>query len=154
MHWFIYITPIPAVGVLLMPPHVLQYEGDIRHARLFGYVKTDKNGKFELNTIKPGGYPKSDLPAHIHVHVSANGYRSFGTEFLFDDDERLVGKTPENSIRNDFMISKPEKQNHLLNKNSLTLSHFRNNSNRLPYFIPSASSYRLFHELAPSTIAI
>ena len=90
-------------------PHVLQYEGDIRHARLFGYVKTDKDGKFELQTIKPAGYPKSLLPAHIHVHVSANGYRTFGTEFLFDDDERLVGKIRENSIRNDFMISKPEK---------------------------------------------
>jgi protocatechuate 3,4-dioxygenase beta subunit len=90
-------------------PHVLQYEGDIRHARLFGYVKTDKNGMFELHTIKPSGYPQSDLPAHIHVHVSANGYRSVGTEFLFDDDERLVGKIRENSIRNDFMISKPEK---------------------------------------------
>ena len=90
-------------------PHVLQYEGDIRHARLFGYVKTDKEGKFELHTIKPAGYPKSDLPGHIHVHVTAQGYRSFGTEFLFDDDERLVGKIRENSIRNDFMISKPEK---------------------------------------------
>ena len=90
-------------------PHVLLYEGDIRHARLFGYVKTNKEGKFELHTIKPAGYPKSDLPAHIHVHVTAQGYRSFGTEFLFDDDERLVGKIRENSIRNDFMISKPEK---------------------------------------------
>jgi len=90
-------------------PHVLQYEGDIRHARLFGYIKTDKNGMFELHTIKPAGYPKSDLPAHIHVHVSANGHRIFGTEFLFDDDERLVGKIRENSIRNNFMISKPEK---------------------------------------------
>jgi protocatechuate 3,4-dioxygenase beta subunit len=90
-------------------PHVLQYEGDTRHARLFGYVKTDKNGMFELHTIKPAGYPKSELPAHIHVHVSANGYRAFGAEFLFDDDERLAGKIRENSIRNDFMISKPEK---------------------------------------------
>lgn len=90
-------------------PHVLQYEGDIRHARLFGYVKTDKNGIFELHTIKPAGYPQSDLPAHIHVHATAEGYRAFVTEFLFDDDERLVGKIRENSIRNDFMIAKPEK---------------------------------------------
>ena len=90
-------------------PHVSMNEGDMRHARLFGYVKTNKNGMFELHTIKPSGYPKSDLPAHIHVHVSANGYQSYVTEFLFDDDERLVGKARENSIRNDFMISKPEK---------------------------------------------
>jgi len=90
-------------------PHVSMNEGDMRQARLFGYVKTDKNGMFELHTIKPSGYPQSDLPAHIHVHVSAQGYRSFGTEFLFDDDERLVGKIRENSVRNNFMISKPEK---------------------------------------------
>ena len=90
-------------------PHVNMNEGDMRHARLFGYVRTDKDGKFELHTIKPSGYPQSDLPAHIHVHVTANGYRIFVNEFLFDDDERLVGKIRENSIRNDFMISKPEK---------------------------------------------
>src|SRR5258705_4202283 len=28
-------------------PHVSMNEGDMRHARLFGYVKTDKNGMFE-----------------------------------------------------------------------------------------------------------
>lgn len=89
--------------------HVGMNEGDMRHARLFGYVKTDKNGMFELHTIKPSGYPKSDLPAHIHVHVEASGYQSIVTEFLFDDDERLVGKIRENAMRDKFPISKPEK---------------------------------------------
>jgi len=90
-------------------PHVLMNEGDMRHARLFGYVKTDKNGMFELHTIKPSGYPQSDLPAHIHVHVDASGYQPVVTEFLFDDDERLAGKIRENAIRDKFMIAKPEK---------------------------------------------
>ena len=90
-------------------PHVLMNEGDMRHARLFGYVRTDKDGKFELHTIKPAGYPQSDLPAHIHVHVTAEGYKSFVNEFLFDDDERLVGKIREDASRNRFMIAKPEK---------------------------------------------
>ena len=90
-------------------PHVSMNEGDMRHARLFGYVKTDKDGKFELHTIKPSGYPQSDLPAHIHVHVTAEGYRDFVNEFLFDDDERLVGKIREDASRNRFMIAKPEK---------------------------------------------
>ena len=89
-------------------PHVSMNEGDMRHARLFGYVQTDKDGKFELHTIKPSGYPQSDLPAHIHVHIDAKDYRSFVTEFLFDD-ERLIGRIRENSVRNNFMISKPEK---------------------------------------------
>lgn len=90
-------------------PHVNMNEGDMRHARLFGYVKTDKDGKFELHTIKPSGYPQSDLPAHIHVHVTADGYRNFVNEFLFDDDERLIGNIRSQAIRNQFMISKPEK---------------------------------------------
>ena len=64
---------------------------------------------FELHTIKPSGYPQSDLPAHIHVHVTAEGYSNFVNEFLFDDDERLVGKIRENSVSNQFIIAKPEK---------------------------------------------
>ncbi len=90
-------------------PHVLQNEGDMRHARLFGYVKTDANGRFELHTVKPSGYPGSDLPAHIHVHISASGYRSVVTEFLFDDDERLVGDIRENAVRHQFLVARPEK---------------------------------------------
>ena len=90
-------------------PHVLMNEGDMRHARLFGYVKTDKCGMFELHTIKPSGYPKSDLPAHIHIHVEADGYQPVITEFLFDDDERLVRKIRENAVRDGFPVAKPEK---------------------------------------------
>ena len=90
-------------------PHVQMYEGDMRHARLFGYVKTNKQGQFELHTVKPSGYPQSDLPAHIHVHVTANGYRAYVNEFLFDDDDRLVGNIRANAQGNDFIISKPEK---------------------------------------------
>lgn len=36
-------------------------------------------------------YLKRALPAQIHVHISADGYKSYGTEFLFDDDERWLG---------------------------------------------------------------
>ena len=90
-------------------PHVLMYEGDMGHARLFGYVKTDANGQFELFTVKPSGYPQSDLPAHIHVHVNAPGYRAYVTEFLFDDDERLTGKIRQDALRNQFLVAKPAK---------------------------------------------
>jgi len=90
-------------------PHVQMNEGDIRHARLFGYVRTNSTGQFELHTVKPSGYPKSDLPAHIHVHVNADGYRAYGSEFLFDDDDRLVGEIRANAQQSNFIISKPGK---------------------------------------------
>src|SRR5258705_8301428 len=56
-------------------PHVLTNEGDMRHARLFGYVKTDAKGKIKLQSIKTSQYPLGHLPAHIHVHVTITGYR-------------------------------------------------------------------------------
>jgi protocatechuate 3,4-dioxygenase beta subunit len=89
-------------------PHVGGNEGDTRQARIFGYVRTDKEGKFELHTIKPSGYPQSDLPAHIHVHVWKDGFKNLVNEFLFDDDERLVGEIRKSSENYHLMISKPE----------------------------------------------
>jgi protocatechuate 3,4-dioxygenase beta subunit len=88
-------------------PHVLMNEGDMRYARLFGYVRTDNNGKFELHTVKPSGYPQSDLPAHIHVHVMAEGYHSYITEFLFQDDERLRGEILNRAVVDGGIIAKP-----------------------------------------------
>jgi protocatechuate 3,4-dioxygenase beta subunit len=48
------------------------------------------------------------LPAHIHVHVTAAGYRAFGTEFLFQDDERLKGEILNRAVVDGGMIAKPE----------------------------------------------
>lgn len=89
-------------------PHVGGNEGDMRQARLFGYGRTGEAGQLEIHTIKPSGYPQSDLPAHIHIHFERDGYRSYVTELLFDDDERLIGNVREQSIRYQFQISKPE----------------------------------------------
>jgi len=89
-------------------PHILMNQGDYAHARLFGYVKTDKNGRLELHTVKPSGYPQSDLPAHIHVHVTAAGYQPFVTEFLFRDDERLKGEILNQAVVSGGIIANPE----------------------------------------------
>lgn len=91
-------------------PHVGGNSGDQDHARLFGYVKTGPGGEFEIHTVKPSGYPGSDLPAHIHFAISESDvYRTMINEFLFDDDERLVGKARENVTRYHLLVSKPEK---------------------------------------------
>jgi protocatechuate 3,4-dioxygenase beta subunit len=88
--------------------HILTNEGDMRHARLFGYVYTDKNGEFELVTIQPAGYPKSDLPAHIHIAMWKNNQYIQGVpgELLFEDDERLTPERKERAISDGFLVSK------------------------------------------------
>jgi protocatechuate 3,4-dioxygenase beta subunit len=86
--------------------HVLLHEGDRRHARLFGYFKTDLHGKFEFYSIKPKGYPNSNLPAHIHIEISLNSGQTFVTELQFDDDPRLVGEIRARSINEKYFIVK------------------------------------------------
>jgi len=89
--------------------HVLVREGDRGHARLFGYLRSDKNGQFEFTTIHPQGYPRSDLPQHIHLEVfNKNGQSLIITELLFDDDARLVGETRASALRNGFVVAKNE----------------------------------------------
>jgi protocatechuate 3,4-dioxygenase beta subunit len=86
-------------------PHIRQNEGDRRHARLFGYLKTDSKGDFEFFTVKPKGYPNSSLPAHIHLEVSLSADKFFISELQFDDDPRLVGEIRVRSIKENFLIA-------------------------------------------------
>jgi protocatechuate 3,4-dioxygenase beta subunit len=70
---------------------------DEPHARLAGWLRTGKDGRFELHTIRPGGYPKAvrlgdrerKIPAHIHMDVTADGYGPRKVQVVFSDDPLL-----------------------------------------------------------------
>ena len=87
--------------------HVNGIEGDRRHARLFGYVKTDDQGRVVLRTIKPTGYPGSELPAHIHFEVPMENGNGLITELLFDNDPRLIEPMRQRMLGEGAVISKP-----------------------------------------------
>lgn len=63
-----------------------------RHGYIRGWVKSDKNGDYTIYTVRPGPYPNSDSPAHIHPSIkepnSINEY--YIDEFVFDDDSILT----------------------------------------------------------------
>lgn len=86
---------------------ILVNEGDMRHARIFGYVYTDADGGFEMETIQPSGYPKSELPAHIHIALWKDEKYVPGVpgELLFEDDERLTPERKLRALREGFIIS-------------------------------------------------
>ncbi len=78
---------------------------DERNARLFAFLRTGLDGRFELRTVRPGGYPprpgqekdeKWLIPAHIHIEVAtAEGGRDEAVvrrrfQLVFDDDPRLT----------------------------------------------------------------
>ena len=64
-----------------------------QNARLFGYLTTDAQGRFEVETIRPGGYPGGDAPQHIHFEIFPAGDSRQATEILFEDDPRVTPET-------------------------------------------------------------
>lgn len=68
-----------------------------RHGRLRGWATSDAAGRYTFETIRPGGYPLSREPAHVHLHVIEPGRCTYYIDdILFDDDSRL---TPERRQR-------------------------------------------------------
>ncbi|HWN09554.1 MAG TPA: hypothetical protein VNO50_09860 [Pyrinomonadaceae bacterium] len=61
--------------------------GDNRDTRIHGVVRSGADGRYEIRTIKPGSYPASRNPAHIHAYVSGPGYPEYWIdEYHFTDD--------------------------------------------------------------------
>jgi protocatechuate 3,4-dioxygenase beta subunit len=62
-----------------------------RHGRLRAWAMTDEAGRYTFLTIRPGGYPGSDLPQHIHLHVIEPGCATYYIDdVMFRDDPRLT----------------------------------------------------------------
>ncbi len=87
--------------------HIRANSGDINHARLFGYGRTDEQGRLEIHTIRPAGYPRSELPAHYHVSITRDE-QTAGGEIQFDDDPRLTPERRRRSLGERSIIVKPE----------------------------------------------
>lgn len=70
---------------------------DEPNARLFAYLKTGADGRYEFETIRPGAYPGREdrqgiewkLPAHIHFQIEAPGYEPSRFQMVFDNDPRM-----------------------------------------------------------------
>lgn len=61
-----------------------------RHGHLRGWIKTDASGRYEFKTIRPGSYPNSKNPQHIHPIIKEPGTTLYWIdEFLFKDDPLL-----------------------------------------------------------------
>lgn len=62
-----------------------------RHGRLRSWAKTDAQGTYRFATIRPAGYPDTDIPEHIHLHVIEPGRCTYYIDdVVFEDDPRLT----------------------------------------------------------------
>ena len=59
---------------------------DNRNPRLKLFLRSDARGGWSFSTIKPGSYPNSRVPPHIHFEVSAPGRAPKIFEIVFEGD--------------------------------------------------------------------
>lgn len=61
-----------------------------RHGRLRGWVRSDAEGRYTIDTVRPGSYPGTDIPQHIHLQVIEPGcFTYLVDDVLFTDDPKL-----------------------------------------------------------------
>jgi len=53
-------------------------------------MRSNSEGQYEFRTIKPGSYPGSTNPAHIHAYVSGPGYPEYWIDEYHFDDDRFI----------------------------------------------------------------
>jgi protocatechuate 3,4-dioxygenase beta subunit len=75
--------------------------------RLRGWAQTSTDGGFEFATIRPGGYPGSNIPQHIHLQIFLpDGRRYWAEELQFADDPRLPAhqRTGASAVRREGSV--------------------------------------------------
>ena len=71
-----------------------------RHGALRGWARTDDEGRYRFDTIRPASYPDTRIPQHVHMHVIEPGRCTYYIDdvhftddpFLPDDERTADGR--------------------------------------------------------------
>jgi protocatechuate 3,4-dioxygenase beta subunit len=69
---------------------------DNRNPRLKVYLRSDARGAWSFDTVKPGSYPNSKVPGHIHFEISAPGRAAKIFEIVFEGDPLVTPQMRSN----------------------------------------------------------
>jgi protocatechuate 3,4-dioxygenase beta subunit len=80
-----------------------------RHGRLRGWTVSDAQGHYRFDTVRPGSYPGSTVPQHIHMHVIEPGRCTYYLDDVrFADDPHMPGEPAHRAPRGGNGLSRPE----------------------------------------------
>jgi protocatechuate 3,4-dioxygenase beta subunit len=69
------------------PPEPSRSQASNFQGQLRGWARTDTKGRYVFDTIRPGSYPDSNTPQHVHMHIIEPGCATyFIKEMHFSDD--------------------------------------------------------------------
>ncbi len=69
-----------------------------RHGKLRAWAKTNAQGEYEFETIRPAGYPGTDLPQHIHMHIIEPGRCTYYIDDVMFLDDPLLTATKRRQL--------------------------------------------------------
>jgi len=90
-------TPVPSASLYV-------YQTDARghyrpddamgnqNPRLMLLLRADAAGRYSFRTIRPGSYPGTRVPQHIHYEVAAPGHASRIFEIVFEQDPLVTAE--------------------------------------------------------------
>lgn len=81
------------------PPVPPRSQDSEAHGQLRGWARTDSEGRYTFDTIRPGSYPNSNNPQHVHMWVIEPGCAYYPiTEMQFSDDPMLQKMNAEQKL--------------------------------------------------------
>ncbi len=93
-----------------------------RHGVLRGWLRTDAEGRYEIRTIKPAGYPGRPDPQHIHVTLEARGgSEHWIDDFWFEGDPRITKRHRAGVEPSSIVLLKPNAEGVLTAERDLKL---------------------------------
>lgn len=63
-----------------------------RDPRLKLFLRSDDKGAWSFETVRPGSYPNSRVPGHIHFEVGKTGFAARVFEIVFEGDPFVISE--------------------------------------------------------------
>ncbi len=71
----------------------------VRHGYLRGWSKTNGEGKYRFNTIKPAPYPSHAEPAHIHMTLMREDFDEYWINATWFKGDKIITKEMTNKLK-------------------------------------------------------
>ena len=94
-------APVPNASIYAYQTDAEGYYGvkpasDSANPRLKLFLRSGPKGEWSFETIRPGSYPNSKAPGHIHFEVRARGFSAKNFEIVFEGDPFITAEMRSN----------------------------------------------------------